>query len=290
VRRCRVRSVATHAFERLGARLVYDVIGEGATTIVVPGGPGFGSTYLRDSIVSLAHSRRLVFIDQRGSGRSSGDERPHELTMQTLVDDLDATRAETSADSIDLIGHSFGGLQCLFYALANPNKVRRLALIDSDPPTAVEWRRYREVLAERDDEERNAILQSIESQPGWQTNPDSLETYFRTYVRPYFARPERVSRLHFGFGPDSFEKLTVTTRAIREDLGEWDIREALRTLTIPTLVIYGSDTIFPALAVESTIRSLPNARLEVMANVGHFPFLEDQPTFLTLVEDFLSAI
>ena len=74
------------------------------------------------------------------------------------------------------------------------------------------------------------------------------------------------------------------------DLGEWDIREALRTLEIPTLVIYGSETIFPACAIDSTIRSLPNARLEVMANVGHFPFLEDRPTFLALVDDFLSAI
>ena len=160
MRRCQVRSVATHASERLGARLVYDVIGEGATAIVVPGGPGFGSTYLRDSIVSLAHSRRLVFIDQRGSGRSSGHEQLHALTIRTFVDDLDAVAGELGENRIDLIGHSFGGLQCLFYALAYPNSVRRLALIDSDPPAAVEWRRYREVLAERGDEPRDRILRS----------------------------------------------------------------------------------------------------------------------------------
>jgi pimeloyl-ACP methyl ester carboxylesterase len=156
--------------------------------------------------------------------------------------------------------------------------------------TAVEWRRYREVLAERDDEQRNRVLRSIESDPGWQNDPHSLETYFRAYLQPYFARHEYASRLHFGFGADSFDKLTVTTKAIREDLGEWDIREALRILEIPTLVIYGSDSIFPAAAIDSTIRSLPNARAELMVNVGHFPFLEDRPTFLALVDDFLSAI
>jgi len=290
VRRCDVRSIATYAFERIGARLVYDVIGEGATAIVVPGGPGFGSTYLRDSMVSLADARRLAFIDQRGSGRSSGHEQLHALTIRTFVDDLDVVRGELGDNAIDLIGHSFGGLQCLFYALTYPNKVRRLVLVESDPPTAREWRRYREVLSERGDEQRNRILRSIESQPGWRTNPDSLETYFRAYLQPYFGRPECASRLHFGIGAHSFEKLTVTTRAIREDLGEWDIREALRTLEIPTLVIYGSDSIYPAPAIDCTISALPNARLEVMANVGHFPFLEDQPTFLTLVDDFLSAI
>ena len=118
VRRCDVRSIATYAFERIGARLVYDVIGEGATAIVVPGGPGFGSTYLRDSMVSLADARRLVFIDQRGSGRSSGHEQLHALTIRTFVDDLDVVRGELGDNAIDLIGHSFGGLQWLFYALS----------------------------------------------------------------------------------------------------------------------------------------------------------------------------
>ena len=101
MRRCDVRRVATYAFERLGARLIYDVIGAGATAIGVPGGPGFGSTYLHDPMVPLADSRRLAFIDQRGSGRSNGHE-GHQL----------------GDNAIDLIGHSFGGLQWLFYALS----------------------------------------------------------------------------------------------------------------------------------------------------------------------------
>ena len=159
--------VTTRTLERKGARLVYDVIGDGAPMIVVPGGPGFGSTYLRDSLGRLGDAdRRLIFVDQRGSGRSTGHDRSELLTIATFVDDLEAIRADVGADCVDFIGHSFGGLQTLYYALTHPNRVRSLVLIESDPPTFKEWRRFREVLAARNDRERDHLLASIESRNG----------------------------------------------------------------------------------------------------------------------------
>ena len=282
--------MTTHAVERLGARLVYEIVGEGIPAIVVPGGPGFGSTYLRGSLARLADGhRRLIFIDQRGSGRSSGHQQPELLTMTAFVDDLECIRSAIGEDRIDLIGHSFGGLQSLFYALAHPDRLHRLVLVESDPPTFQEWRRFRDVVAERTTEQRDSVLQSIESREGWRTDPASVEAYFRAYLQSYFGRPDCASRLVFGFTAASFDKMAVTTRAIREDLGDWDIRVALQNLTIPALVIYGNASIFPESALRTTKEALSYARFEVMEDVGHFPFLEDAETFDRIVEDFLDT-
>ena len=281
--------VTTDAIERLGARLVYDAIGEGTATVIVPGGPGFGSTYLRHALPQAAFSdRRLIFVDQRGSGRSSGHERPELLTMATFVDDLEAVRTEIGEDRIDLVGHSFGGLQSLFYASRHPKRIGRLILVESDPPTFQEWCRFRNVLAIRSTEDVDRRLQSIESRDGWRSDPLCLETYFRAYLQPYFGRPECASRLVFGFAADSMDKMTIAARSLRADLGEWDISAALRSFTTPTLIMYGEKSIFPKSAVLSMHAALPGAQFEVIEDVGHFPFLEDPGTFTRIVQAFFA--
>jgi len=209
--------------------------------------------------------------------------------MTAFVDDLECIRSAIGEDRIDLIGHSFGGLQSLFYALAHPDRLRRLVLAESDPPTSQEWRRFRDVVAERTTEQRDSVLQSIESRESCRTDPASVEDYFRAYLQPYFGWPDCASRLAFGFTADSLDKMAVTTRAIREDLGDWDIRVPLQNLTIPALVIYGNASIFPESALRTTKEALSYARFEVMEDVGHFPFLEDPETFDRIVQDFLDT-
>src|SRR5436190_19253907 len=92
-----------------GARIYYHVMGSGSGVplIVVNGGPGFDHNYLHISPAwnELARTRRVVFYDQRGNGRSTLDSgAPVDLAAQ--VDDLDALRATLKADRIDLLGHS----------------------------------------------------------------------------------------------------------------------------------------------------------------------------------------
>ena len=283
-------SVTTHRLERNGATLFYDIVGDGRPMVVVPGGPGFGSAYLRDTLGLGADDRRLIFVDQRGSGRSTGCEHPGLLTMSVFVDDLDAVRAELGHDRIDLVGHSFGGLQSLYYALLHENRVRSLILIESDPPTFQEWIRFHEVLATRSSDERDQLLATIESRSDWQNDPDALEAYFRAHLQPYFGCREHASSVRFGFEAGSLEKMTIVARAVRGDLGEWDITAALGRLTTPALIVYGTRSIFPSSAVLSMKQSLPHGRLEMMEGVGHFPFVENPTAFSRILQDFLATL
>ena len=130
--------------------------------LVLHGGPGLGSRYLRAPLTAtLGDHRVLVFYDQRGSGYSEGADAPDELTIDRFVADVDAVRAAAGVASIDILGHSFGGLLALHYALAHPDRVGHLVLVDPDPPSRPLWETYRQRLETRTAPEDAATMASI---------------------------------------------------------------------------------------------------------------------------------
>jgi proline iminopeptidase len=271
--------------EVTNARLNYVTVGDGQPLIVIPGGPGFGYTYLFEPLRDLL-ARRLTFYDQRGSGSSSGHESPADLTMDTFVEDLDAIRGALGAETVDLLGHSFGGLLALHYALRHPESVRSLIIVDGDPTTLRDWNHFRQVIATRRTSEEAERLEGIQAQQGWQRRPQAVEEYYRIFLRPYFGDPEFASDLRFGFVDNSFEKLNITSQAVRSDLGEWDLTDTLSSITAPTLLVYGAKSIFEVSAAEAMHAAMPASRLEIMPEVGHFPFIEDAAGFRAVVLEF----
>lgn len=272
------------------ARLKYVTVGRGPPLIVVPGGPGFPHTYLFDPLTELfAEQRQLTFYDPRGSGSSSGHESAAGLTMSTFVEDLDAIRLMIEAERIDLMGHSFGGLLALHYALRHPDATRSLILVDSDPPTWQDWNHFRAVLAARRAQEETTRLDVIHASNGWERDPEVVQEYFRLLLRPYFGNPELARRLTFGFDENSFQKLGVTSQAVRDDLGEWNVVDELSSLQLPILIVAGERSIFPLAAAEALHAALPMSQLEVMLGVGHFPFIENPAAFGQLVVGFLAG-
>ena len=124
-----------------GAHLQYERIdSQGPLIVVVPGGPGLGFHYLRDSMCdALGGAYGLLLYDQRGTGHSTGRDDVTRLTMNTFVEDLDALRRAAGCERVTLLGHSFGGLLATHYALAHPARMESLILVDSDPSSYRLW-------------------------------------------------------------------------------------------------------------------------------------------------------
>ena len=275
--------------DRGSASLSYTVVGCGPTLVVVPGGPGFGYPYMYESLVRLlGEGRRLVFYDPRGSGASTGHEEPERLTMRSFVRDLRALQDAVGAARADFLGHSFGGLLGLHYALKNPARVRSLVLVDPDPARWEEWNRFREVLESRRTAEEADRLAELRSQPGWEQDPTRLEEYFRLFLTPYFGLRSAAGGLHFEFDATSLEKISATSRAIRSDLGPWDILGELRRVEVPALLLHGASGIFPLPAAEAMQEAMRACVLQILPAVGHFPFLEAPESFQEVVAGFLS--
>lgn len=270
-----------------GADLRYVVAGHGRPTVILHGGPGLGFEYLRRELIGLlGDSHQLLFYDQRGSGRSTGRAHPAMLTMATFVQDLEAVRSAAGLERLHLLGHSFGGLLAMHYAIAHPGRVASLVLVDSDPASWSYWVEHRRIVEARCRAEDREALAALESSPGWGKDPALTERYLRIHWKTYFANGRVPDDLALDFDDDAQANFAITPRAIREDLGPWDIHYRLRQVTCPALVMYGRESIFPARAGEALREWLPAAALEVLENVGHFPPHEAGDTFAESIRNF----
>lgn len=114
-----------------GVTLCTKVAGRGLPCVFVHGGPGAGS----QSIEALAgkgleENLQMIYLDQRGSGRSASD--PHKnYTLDRLVLDLDELRQQLHLERWVVMSHSFGGLIASAYAQKYPQHVQALILVNS---------------------------------------------------------------------------------------------------------------------------------------------------------------
>ena len=116
-----------------GARLYFRDIGQGPAIIVLHGGPGFDHNYLLPDMDRLIDAFRLIYYDQRGCGRSGEHVQPEDVSLHSEMDDLEGVRAYFQQDSVALLGHSWGGLLAMEYALRHPQRVSHLILLNTAP-------------------------------------------------------------------------------------------------------------------------------------------------------------
>src|SRR5688572_26385915 len=105
----------------VGATSLYSrAIGQGPSVIVLHGGPDFDHGYLLPGLDRLADTFRLIYYDQRGRGRSAEHVQPEEVTLASDVEDIDRVRRHFRLDAPALLGHSWGAVLALEYALRHP--------------------------------------------------------------------------------------------------------------------------------------------------------------------------
>ncbi|MCP4290833.1 MAG: alpha/beta fold hydrolase [bacterium] len=112
----------------------YRSVGEGEPYVVLHGGPGMYHDELYPFFLDFAKSHRVIFYDQRGNGRSQmSSVDSTNFNVELLVDDLDQLRRAFDIEKLNIIGHSWGGLLAMYYAVEHPNNVERLIAISPAP-------------------------------------------------------------------------------------------------------------------------------------------------------------
>jgi proline iminopeptidase len=91
------------------------------------GGPGSGFDE-KDFAKFEPARQRVVFHDQRGSGRSTPFAGTKHNTSHELVADVNRLRMELGFDKISLYGFSWGSTLALLYAIANPAVVSKMLI------------------------------------------------------------------------------------------------------------------------------------------------------------------
>ena len=87
-----------------GEMIYYEIIGHGPPLMIVHGGPGASHDYFLPYLLPLARQNKLVFIDERGSGRSQKLDEPSGYTVGNMVEDVEDVRRELGLGKISLLG------------------------------------------------------------------------------------------------------------------------------------------------------------------------------------------
>jgi proline iminopeptidase len=111
-----------------GLLIYYESFGQGPPLVIVHGGPGASHDYFLPYLAPLARTNRLIFIDERGSGKSQKLDDPSGYTVENMVEDVEAVRRELNLGKIALLGHSFGGVLAQAYALKYQQNLSKLLL------------------------------------------------------------------------------------------------------------------------------------------------------------------
>ncbi|RZK62590.1 MAG: alpha/beta hydrolase [Hymenobacter sp.] len=112
-------------------RLFVRVAGRGLPCLVVHGGPGAGSYGLEKlGLAPLENTLQLIYLDQRGSGRSASSPR-HQYALARQVQDMEELRKQLGLKQWALLAHSFGGVLATAYAQQYPERVSALILVNA---------------------------------------------------------------------------------------------------------------------------------------------------------------
>src|SRR5580692_904356 len=131
-----------------GVLIYYKTMGSGTPLLIVHGGPGESHDYFLPYLLPLARTNKLIFIDERGSGRSEKLDDVKQYTVENMVSDVEEVRAALKLGKISLLGHSYGGVLAQAYALKYPEHLSHLVLASTFAST----------------KEMNQVLQRIKNQ------------------------------------------------------------------------------------------------------------------------------
>ena len=265
-----------------GGRLYWRALGGGQPIVVLHGGPDFDHTTCVRSWTGSLESFRLVYYDQRGRGRSGNAVDPDEISIESEVADLERVRRHFGFESVAVLGHSWGGVLAMEYAIRHPDRASHLILVNTAPASARDASLFREHLLRTRPSADVERMQALVSTPSYRAGDlDSEADYYRLHfdvaLKNREALEQVVRRLRAHFTPAG----VLAARAIEQRLYDetwerdgYDLIPKLRHLEIPSLVLHGEDDFVPISLAARVAEALPLGRLVVLEDCGHFAPLE----------------
>lgn len=266
--------------------LYTDRIGHGDPIIVIHGSPALTQTYLRPAFDALAQEHQVIFYDQRGCGKSTGISH---INMATFLDDLDAIRKTAGAEKVTLIGHSWGGLVAMHYAIRHPEAVNKLILMSTAPASKEEFDLFIVSVMKRL-EPIHDELQKIESTESYKSgDPETVEKQMRLVFSPYFYNPQDVAKVDFSLTQSAFLSGQKVFSLLCEEVffKPYDLYPELASIKAPTLVLHGDYDPIPKELAEHIAKTLPNGHYVEIERCGHFPYAEKPDETFNALNTFL---
>lgn len=286
-----------------GALIYYESVGRGVPLVIVHGGPGASHDYFLPYLLPLMRDNRLVFIDERGSGKSSKLEDVKQYTIANMVEDIETVRQTLGLGKINLLGHSFGGALVQAYAFKYQKNLSHLIL----GSTFASTRELNEALAKMKNE----------MDPKDRARIDALESaglFGKGEAWEHGRYPEEYAKLAWGKGylpylyqnhlDPTFDPLSSNTGTawdvyremwgsdgefvVDGNLSEVEYVDKLSQIKVPTLIIVGDhDESDPRMSKEMH-EKISGSQLVILPRSGHMTFVDQPELFVKTVREFVA--
>lgn len=258
--------------------LFYTTVGEGVPCLVMHGGLGLDHTYLHPWLDPLGDTLKLIYYDHRGNGRS-GRPAKETLTVAQFAADAAELVAHLGYEKVAVLGHSYGGVIGLEFALRYPERLSHLVLLDSVPtlldPVEIQANAIRNGATDE-------ILVNIGKKVT--SNEEFAEKLMKIAPIYYKTYDEKVVSRMMGNCIFSIEG--------RAAEGEWEafnVIPRLGEIQVPALIMVGRyDFICPPSMSETMHQGIPDSELVIFEDSGHFPFVEEADAFFKTVKDWFN--
>jgi pimeloyl-ACP methyl ester carboxylesterase len=264
--------------------------GAGAPVVLLHGTANPAGFFL--PLLQELHGVRAIAPDRPGIGLSDPLDLPHDRYRETAVAWVDRLLDTLELDATALVGHSGGGVWALWYALAHPDRVRRLVLLGVPtlpktrcplpirvvgtpglgqllsrlvPPSPESTMRLARAVGEPTSLARHPDLVDLLVAAGRDpANDRAAMAEFRALISPFALLSRSGWRRRARVRPDE-----------------------LRQLAMPTLVLWGERDPVGTIPVARAVTELiPDARLEVLPT-GHGPWLGEPVRTAAAIMEFM---
>ena len=255
-------------------RLHVESVGQGRPLVLLHGFALHGGLFA-PLLPALAQHHRVHVVDLPGHGHSDPID---PWTIDAVVAALERAFV-AEPQPLAVMGWSLGGVIALAWALAHPDRLRKLVLVGTSPRFVADesWPHAMapEMLARFGDELRVACKLTLQRFLSLQVQ--GSEAGYATLVA---LRHQLIARGE----PDP----TMLCAALGALAGA-DLRADVARIAIPTLIVAGeSDTLAPPEASAWLVRALPAAQLLRLPGAGHAPFLSHPEAFRDALLGFLA--
>jgi pimeloyl-ACP methyl ester carboxylesterase len=252
-----------------GVELAVERYGDGEPFVLLHGFTG-GAGDWAGVVDDLTAHRQVITVEHRGHGASTntGDEATY--TFDQLVADFAQVADDLGLERFDLLGHSMGGIVAMRYALAHPDRLRSLVLMDTGAAASPEGPQHAWMRA------------------GFELSREGGMTAVFDAIAPFLGDGEAGERARADVRTKYDQMDPAAFRALGEELlVHPSVLDRLATLPVATTVIVGEHD--PGLRTESDAlaATIPEAVLVVIPDAAHSPQVEQRDAWLAAVIDHL---
>ncbi|MBL0339841.1 MAG: proline iminopeptidase-family hydrolase [Bacteroidetes bacterium] len=267
--------------------------------LLLNGGPGATHEYFEAMESFLpAEGIEFIYYDQLGCGNSDN---PNDTAMWDLarfVEEVEQVRQalNLTKDNFYLLGHSWGGILAMQYALKYQTQLKGL-IISNMMSSAPAYGKYAdEVLAKQMDPSVLAEIREIEAKKDY-TNPRYMELLYPNFYTQHILRmglelwPEPVNRSFAKLNQSLYVSMQGPSEfGISGKLANWDITDSLKNITVPTLVIGAQhDTMDPE-HMKWMSKEVKNGSYLYCENGSHMSMYDDQQTYMNGIIKFMKSV